>query len=129
MLTALVVGFAVGFVLAIPPGPIAVACIKQAIDGHRERGIKLALGASTMDIIYALVAAFASSALFAGLRGMITDHGWYLLAFQVVCIIVLVVIGVRYFKPTTKDVAESAQKEAAQEERARKLGYTSPFLV
>src|SRR4029453_12741111 len=72
MVTALLVGLVVGFVLAIPPGPIAIACLSQA----------LALSASAMDIGYALLAAFASSALVGALRGLVTDNAWYLLAFQ-----------------------------------------------
>jgi threonine/homoserine/homoserine lactone efflux protein len=129
MLTALAVGLAVGFVLGIPPGPIAVACIKQTVDGHTRYALKLAAGASSMDILYATVAAFASSALFAGLRGVVNGNGWYLLAFQVACIAVLIFLGIRYFKPKSTDVESSERQETAQEERARKLGYTSPYIV
>jgi L-lysine exporter family protein LysE/ArgO len=129
MLTSLLVGLVVGFVLAIPPGPIAVACIRQALDGHERSGVQLAIGASAMDIVYALIAAFASSALFVSLQGMVTDNAWYLLAFQVGCIVALVVLGLRYLQPTTQRVEASARQEEAQAERARQLGYSSPYLI
>jgi threonine/homoserine/homoserine lactone efflux protein len=82
MVTALLVGLVVGFVLAIPPGPLAIACISQALAGQARESVALALSASAMDIGYALLAAFASSALVGALRGLVTDNAWYLLAFQ-----------------------------------------------
>src|SRR6266571_2470257 len=100
MVTALLVGLVVGFVLAMPPGPIAIACLRQALAGQAREGLALALSASAMDIGYALLAAFASSALVGALRGLVTDNAWYLLAFQGGCIVVLVVLGLRYCRPT-----------------------------
>jgi threonine/homoserine/homoserine lactone efflux protein len=99
MVTALLVGLVVGFVLAIPPGPLAIACISQALAGQARESVALALSASAMDIGYALLAAFASSALVGALRGLVTDNAWALLAFQGGCIVVLVVLGLRYCRP------------------------------
>src|SRR2546427_85667 len=101
MLTALLAGLVVGFVLAIPPGPIAVACIRQALEGQERAAVQLAIGASAMDIVYALMAAFASSALFVWLRSMVMTNAWSVLVFQVGCIVALVVLGLRYVRPTT----------------------------
>jgi hypothetical protein len=36
MVIALLVGLVVGFVLAMPPGPIAIAIIRQALAGHEQ---------------------------------------------------------------------------------------------
>ena len=96
MVTALLVGLVVGFVLAIPPGPIAIACLSQALAGQAREGLALALSASAMDIGYALLAAFASSALVGALWDMMMHHAWALLAFQGGCIVVLVVVGLHY---------------------------------
>src|SRR5215204_4285984 len=126
MLTALVVGIVLGFGLSIPPGPIAVAVIKQALDGNYRNGTSIAAGAAIMDILYTLVAAFASSALVVALKDFIVGHQIILVGFQVVCIGVLVYLGLKYFKATTKEVVESAQKEKIQEEKARRLGLRSP---
>jgi len=124
MVTALLVGLVVGFVLAMPPGPIAIACLRQALAGQAREGLALALSASAMDIGYALLAAFASSALVGALRGLVTDNAWSLLAFQGGCIGVLVVLGLRYCRSTTHGDAARARPEA----RSRPRGDASPYL-
>jgi threonine/homoserine/homoserine lactone efflux protein len=124
MVTALLVGLVVGFVLAIPPGPIAMACLQQALAGQAREGLALVLGASAMDIGYALLAAFASSALVGALWGMVMHHAWALLAFQGGCIVVLVVFGLRYCRSTTHAGAARARPEV----RGRPLGDASPYL-
>src|SRR5438034_6633963 len=100
MLTSLLMGLVVGFVLAMPPGPLAIACIRHALAGQTRESVALALSASAMDIGYALLAAFASSALVGALRGLVTDNAWSLLAFQGGCIVVLVVLGLRFCRAT-----------------------------
>src|SRR5438132_12943829 len=100
MVTSLLVGLVVGFVLAIPPGPLAIACISQALAGQARESVALALSASAMDIGYALLAAFASSALVGALRGLVTDNAWYVLAFQGGGMVVPVVFGLRSCGPT-----------------------------
>ncbi len=129
MIGALLVGLTVGFFLSIPPGPIAVAVMKQAIDGNYKHGMKIGLGASTMDTIYSLATIFASSALIVTLTNALKNQAWLLLAFQIVCVFAFVMVGIRYLKPNRKNVKETEEKELMQEERARKLGYSSPYLV
>jgi len=85
MITALLVGVVVGFVLAIPPGPIAMACVQQ---------------------------------------GLVLHHAWALLAFQGGCIVVLVVLGLRYCRLTTHEDAARARQEV----RGRPRGDASPYL-
>ena len=40
MVTALLVGLVVGFVLVMPPGPIAMACMRQALGGQTREGLE-----------------------------------------------------------------------------------------
>src|SRR5437762_1338112 len=98
MLSGLIVGIIVGFALAMPPGPIAVAIMKQALEGHSRAGLQMAYGAATMDIVYALLAAFASSALVSTLKERVLANPWVMFIFQLVCIGVLVFLGLRYFR-------------------------------
>jgi threonine/homoserine/homoserine lactone efflux protein len=129
MLLSGLVGLAAGFVLAIPPGPIAVAIIKQGILRNGRAGTQIGIGAATMDMLYAFIAAFASSALVTALKDKITGNEWLMLAFQIVSIGVLVFLGIRYLRPSTKSIHDTEAKEAAQEKKAERLGFSSPFII
>jgi len=124
MVTALLVGLVVGFVMVMPPGPIAMACMRQALAGHTKEGWALGLGAAVMDSGYALLAAFASSALVEALWDMMMHHAWALLAFQGGCIVVLVVVGLHYCRSSRHGGAARARPEA----RGRLRGDVSPAL-
>jgi len=124
MVTALLVGLVVGFVLVMPPGPIAMAGMRQALAGQTREGLALVLGAAVMDSGYALLAAFASSALVEALWDMMLHHAWTLLAFQGGCIVVLVVVGLHYCRSSRHGGAARAQPEA----RGRLRGDVSPAL-
>ena len=124
MVTALLVGLGVGFVMVMPPGPIAMACMRQALAGQTKEGLALGLGAAVMDSGYALLAAFASSALVEALWDMMMHHAWALLAFQGGCIVVLVVVGLHYCRSSRHGGAARARPEA----RGRLRGDVSPAL-
>jgi len=125
MVTALLVGLGLGFVLAIPPGPIAIAILRQALAGQVRAGVALALGAAAMDSVSACIAGWASSALVESLPGTMRDHAWGLLAVQSGCIVVLVGCGLRYIRTPAREVAAHARQEA----QARTRSAASPALL
>jgi len=129
MLLALVVGFVVGFVLSLPPGPISVAVMRHALAGEYQRGLLIGLGAATMDTVYSLAAIFASSALVIAVRDAVTSNGWLVLALQILAVGTMVVLGVKYLKPTQKDVEKTAEREARTETKAESIGGRSPYAV
>ena len=125
MVTALLVGLGLGFVVAIPPGPIAIAILRQALAGQARAGVTMALGASAMDMVSACIAGWASSALVASLQRTVQDHAWGLLAMQGGGIIVLVGCGLRYLWTPAREVAAQARQEA----QARTRSAASPALL
>lgn len=56
-------GFALGLLLAIQVGPIALLCLDRSLQGGFQRGFAVALGASLADATYALIALFSLAAL------------------------------------------------------------------
>jgi len=122
MIIALAVGLAAGIVLSLPPGPIAVAVIHQALDGRLRRGIGIAAGAATMDACYTLVAVYASSAFVTSLKSFIVDNPWVLLAVQVVAVVTFVLMGLHYIRINPGAVKKAEEREHRQEERAERLG-------
>lgn len=131
LLAAILLGIAGGFVLSIPPGPLAIAVTKQGIEGDFRSGLMLVIGAALMDIVYILVSTFASSAIVVALERLIKETQWFPVLFQIACIILLLFLGIRYFTPERceKATTESVKTERAQEERARKMGHATPFFI
>ena len=56
---SLLEGFAVGFLLAMPVGPIGILCVRRTLACGKYYGIIIGLSGASADIIYALVAAFS----------------------------------------------------------------------
>jgi threonine/homoserine/homoserine lactone efflux protein len=131
MIGALLLGVLSGFVLSIPPGPLSAAVTKHSVSHNFRMGMMIALGGAAMDVVYVLIAAFASSALVVALVNLVTGSGWPPFLFQVLCIIILLVMGIRYFRQKHQPQTEERilRVERAQEEKAQKLGYTSPFFI
>jgi threonine/homoserine/homoserine lactone efflux protein len=131
MLNALLVGILVGFVLAIPPGPIGVAVVKQGVERKFRGGAELAAGAAAMDSLYALAAAFASSTIMSAIGERVRQRPWAALTFQIVCVVVLVIMGIHYLRAarTSTDSERMMMVESKREARARRLGFKHPFLI
>lgn len=125
----LLIGILAGFALAIPPGPISIAVMKQALEGNGKIGFQIGLGAALSDVLFAALAAFASSAFVDSLLRSITSYGWLVLLVQLGCIVVLIVLARNYFKATSAKVVASAAREKKQEERAKNLGLQSPIAL
>lgn len=60
---ALLTGLIVGYVLAIPPGPIGMAAIRLGLRGRMTDVSQLAIGAGLLDLAYCLVAMWASAGI------------------------------------------------------------------
>ena len=74
MITALLVGLGAGVGLAMPPGPMAIAMLRQALAGRAREAVAMAVGAATMDSVSVFLAGWASSALVASLQDAGQDH-------------------------------------------------------
>ncbi len=58
VLELLIKGFVVGFIMAIPIGPVGLLCTQRTLSHGRMHGLISGLGAATSDVIYASIAAF-----------------------------------------------------------------------
>jgi threonine/homoserine/homoserine lactone efflux protein len=57
----IVIGIAIGFLVAAPIGPIGIFCIRQASANGLFAGIITGLGASIADAVYTIVAGYGAS--------------------------------------------------------------------
>jgi len=51
-------GLAIGYAMAVPPGPAGVLCIRKTLTSGRSSGMSIGLGAATADFVLAAIAAF-----------------------------------------------------------------------
>ena len=51
-------GLVIGFVIAVPLGPIGILCARRTLTHGRRAGFLSGMGASTADVLYGFIAAF-----------------------------------------------------------------------
>jgi threonine/homoserine/homoserine lactone efflux protein len=129
MIGALIVGFLVGYVLAIPLGPIGMASIRTGLRDGWLAAFKLALGAGLFDVIYCVMAMLATSAVVDGLRGLEQSSPLAPLLIQFTIVALMIVFGILQMRerPEKREVdGEPAAKPSSFLEWMKGHG---PFFV
>jgi len=57
----LIKGFVIGIFVSAPVGPIGLLCMQRTLNKGRARGFATALGATSSDLLYAIIAVFSMS--------------------------------------------------------------------
>ena len=98
-------GVLVGFMMAVPLGPMGVLCIKRTLSQGRKSGFVTGLGIATIDALYGAVAALG----IAFIAAFIITHK---ISIQSVGILILLYLGIAIFleKPTSLKVQKSMTK-------------------
>ncbi len=92
--TALVIGVMIGYILAIPPGPIGMAAIRTGIRSGWIAAVKLAIGAGLFDVIYCALAMLATSAIVDILRDLENTTPLATVIFQLLIVAVMIGFGI-----------------------------------
>ncbi len=128
MLMSLIVGAVVGFILALPPGPVAVTAMKLALNKGSKHGILASMGTSLMDFLFCLISVFATSAFIQIIDTFSVDYPVAVLVFQLVVITGIVVYGIINLKPKKHQNIE-AIAEAQRPRFIEYLTHRGPFLL
>jgi threonine/homoserine/homoserine lactone efflux protein len=89
-------GIGIGFIMAIPIGPIGIMCIRKTLTEGRLSGLIIGLGAATADLFYGCVAAFGLTVI----SDTLTDQRiWIRIAGGAL----LFFLGVKTFRAHPKD--------------------------
>jgi threonine/homoserine/homoserine lactone efflux protein len=108
MLMAIILGAVIGYVLAIPPGPIGMAAIRTGMRQGWSAAVKLSIGAGLFDILYCSVAMLATSAVVDLLNSLERSNPFVTVVIQIVVVAVMIVFGVMQMKerpiPATDEV-------------------------
>ncbi|MFZ9870199.1 MAG: LysE family translocator [Candidatus Kapaibacteriota bacterium] len=88
------VGLLIGYVLAIPPGPIGMAAMRSAVRDGWSASLKIAAGAGLLDTIYSALAMVATSAAVQALLQMEHSHPWAMVVMQSGIVVLMIGAGV-----------------------------------
>ena len=61
MFHTILTGIIIGLFISVPVGPIGILCIQRTVNRGRAHGIITGLGATTSDLIYAVLVGFSMS--------------------------------------------------------------------
>lgn len=71
---SLLAGIIAGFVLAIPPGPVATYTIHTTLTNGKRSGLGIGIGVALVDMFFCLLVLFASTALFGQVESLVQEH-------------------------------------------------------
>lgn len=106
---ALLAGFLCGIIVSIPPGPIAIAVINQALRRGFIPAFKMGLGGVCGDMIYA-------SLMLAG-HASVLDHPWLTHNLRYVAVAVMGGLAIWYLRFRPESLEKSEAKAERVEER------------
>lgn len=89
-------GIVIGFVMAVPIGPIGIMCIRKTLTEGRLRGLIIGFGAATADLLYSCIAAFG----FTAVSGVITTERTWI---RLIGGTLLLFLGLRTFRAKPAD--------------------------
>ncbi len=129
MLIALLSGLIIGFLLAIPPGPVAITTIRLSLEKGIKHSSRAALGVGLMDFVYCLAIIFATSAVLTLIHNFFGDYPLLFLGFQILVVIGLIVYGVMNIKLKDRIVNPKENKEPKHFKYLEKISQRGPFLL
>lgn len=108
----LIKGLIIGICVSAPVGPLGVLCIQRTISRGRWHGVITGLGATTSDIIYALIVGFSMN--------LITDFiNAHMHTIQLVGAIIIFFFGLSIFRTKPEDVQRYNINKKKQQRQAR----------
>lgn len=129
MIIALLAGIILGFILAIPPGPVAVTAMRLSLDKGIKHGTLTALGTGFMDFVYCLIIIFATSAVLSLVNGFFDEHPLLTLSFQLFVIVVIIIYGIINIRLKNKIINENNTKIKKSYGIITRLSHKGPFLL
>lgn len=117
-------GFAIGFSIAAPVGPIGILCIQRTLTGGNFQGLITGLGAATADALYGFIAAFGLTFIS---NFLVDQSNW----FRIIGGLFLCYLGIRAFlrKPQEQKVSVANSSNLSAYGTTFFLTLTNPMTI
>ena len=127
MVTSLLSGIILGFVLAIPPGPIAVAVMKAGLQDNGRKGAGISIGAALMDIFYCLVVLMAMMPFAGQATSFLNNNQTLVLVLQIACVAVMIIYGIANLR--ARRASMHGDEQPHKSTLAERIGSKGPFFI
>ncbi|MDD3404779.1 MAG: LysE family translocator [Sphingobacteriia bacterium] len=106
MFNIIITGIIIGLFVSVPVGPLGILCIQRTLNRGRAHGIITGLGATTSDLIYAMLVGFSMSIIINFIEA-------YQLLIQIIGSVIICGFGIHVFRSNpSKQLASSAKKKS-----------------
>lgn len=129
MIVALLTGAVVGYLLAIPPGPIGMASVRMGLREGWKPSVRLALGAGLLDMIYCALAMWASAGVVRLLNSLEGSTSWVTIVIQLLIVAAMIAFGVVQFREQPIDPNAEPDNQTRSVSLLSRLSARGPFLV
>lgn len=130
---ALITGFIIGYILAIPPGPLGLAAIRYGTRQKLAAVVALAAGAGLLDVLYSLAAMWASGGLLTALVSTSATEGstGLMSLTRLLIASVMIVVGVVFLRRPSPAAGQDSDdgRPARWTQRLGLAPALLPFLV
>ena len=117
MIIALLTGFLVGFIIAIPPGPASMAMIGRGLEHGFKYGLMVGLGAALSEACYAALGFFGVE--------LIKSTGIEFIL-RIIGILLVLILGIRF---TFFSKAYSHSKDVNQKKVQRRKSFILGYMI
>lgn len=130
MIIAIVAGTILGFVLAMPPGPIGVLAMKYGLYKGLKPAVYVSIGSGVADFFFCLIAASAASAATLALADFSDKHPIYTFLLQIIVIVAFIIYGIINLKKKEKCVENLESVEIESKSKfVKQLKNKGPFFL
>lgn len=129
MIIAALLGLMIGYVLAIPPGPISFAAMRTALRQGWTPAVKLAMGAGLFDILYCLMAMLATSAVASMIVSVSRSYPGVTFGSQLMIVGAMIAFGIIQFRSRDPRSEDHPLEEATPSGWLARIRSHGPFFV
>jgi threonine/homoserine/homoserine lactone efflux protein len=117
MINIVITGIIIGVLVSVPMGPLGILCIQRTLHKGRLNGIITGLGATTSDLIYAVLVGFSMNFII----GFVEEYRFVI---QIVGSVILFIFGYQIFR---KNPEKEISDKIGTSNRNLISTYTSAF--
>lgn len=124
IITTILVGLVAGVILATPPGVINLTIVNFLSQKKYKSALWVGAGSATLDVFYAALALYSTSAVYAALQCFIHNNPLVMFGLELLFVIALLVFGI------SKSLTKRTPQPAAERTRFATIGRNChPFLL